>query len=313
MGNSAVNKLVFSFHMPLFFVIIGYFLPQKQNSKEVLKRRISQLFPPYIFSCLFVTLYYQLKIMINIFFQHKTINDFVSVSLKWLYASLYGAGTEHQTPLFIPSIGAVWFLLATVSCSYITKKALELKFPSIIIALIAIIGVISSKIFWLPLSIQCGMAASVFVYFGVILKNNRFLDKTFMLQIRYIIPAFIIWLYEICGTDSWFDIAQNQYPNGAFDFIAGGCASVCIIWALKGISQKLIEFKVGTFLEWLGKHSLIILCFHFIELKTIPWMTILRIFGITNQLFMPILFLKVLWCIMWTIIVDHTILKKVFY
>ena len=35
MGNSAVNKLVFSFHMPLFFVIIGYFLPQKQNSKEL--------------------------------------------------------------------------------------------------------------------------------------------------------------------------------------------------------------------------------------------------------------------------------------
>ena len=110
---------------------------------------------------------------------------------------------------------------ATIFSTYITKKSLETKYPPVVITLVAILGFFSSKIIWLPLSIQSGMTASVFVGLGVMLKYVGFWDKPVMWQIQYIIPAFIIWLGEIIHTDSWMDIAQNRYPNGGFDFVGG--------------------------------------------------------------------------------------------
>ena len=39
MGNETINRFVFSFHMPLFFIISGDFLLQKNTPKELLYKR----------------------------------------------------------------------------------------------------------------------------------------------------------------------------------------------------------------------------------------------------------------------------------
>lgn len=51
MGNLYVKRFVFSFHMPLFFVISGYFLSDKMTPKDIFIKRSKQLIPPYIFTC----------------------------------------------------------------------------------------------------------------------------------------------------------------------------------------------------------------------------------------------------------------------
>lgn len=61
MGNETINRFVFSFHMPLFFIISGYFLSQKNTAKEVLGKRCKQLLPPYIFTCFCILLLSLLK------------------------------------------------------------------------------------------------------------------------------------------------------------------------------------------------------------------------------------------------------------
>ena len=38
MGNETINRIIFSFHMPLFFLISGYFLSNRLMPKEVLVR-----------------------------------------------------------------------------------------------------------------------------------------------------------------------------------------------------------------------------------------------------------------------------------
>lgn len=35
MGNEAINRIIFSLHMPLFFLISGYFLSNRLTPKEV--------------------------------------------------------------------------------------------------------------------------------------------------------------------------------------------------------------------------------------------------------------------------------------
>ena len=42
----------------------------------------------------------------------KSINDLFLDAGKWLFASLYGSGSNHDSPFLIIQIGAIWFLLA---------------------------------------------------------------------------------------------------------------------------------------------------------------------------------------------------------
>jgi fucose 4-O-acetylase-like acetyltransferase len=110
MGNETINRFVFSFHMPLFFIISGYFVSERLSSFELLKKRVSQLIPPYIFTCFVVILLNTIKATVGLLAGTESIQDVFNVLVKWLYASLYGAGTNHQSPFRIALMGAVWFL-----------------------------------------------------------------------------------------------------------------------------------------------------------------------------------------------------------
>lgn len=224
MGNETINRFVFSFHMPLFFIISGYFISEGLSSANLFKKRARQLVPPYVFTCLIVILMSLAKTLIGIFLGSKSLQDFASVLIKWVYASLYGAGTDHHAPFEIVQIGAVWFLLATISSNYFAKKADEIKHPFLFVTSIAFIGYITSKLFWLPWSIQCGMTATPFVYFGIRLKKKGFFNKPVNEQFPLFVFSFAIWGCEIIFSTPWMDIAQNRFPLGPLDFIGGGGA-----------------------------------------------------------------------------------------
>lgn len=64
------------------------------------------------------------------------------------------------------------------------------------------------------------MTATVFMYFGVILKEYQ----TFVgYQERLVFPAALtLWINEVIFGNPYLSIVKNCYPNGAFDFIGGG-------------------------------------------------------------------------------------------
>lgn len=161
------------------------------------------------------------------------------------------------------AIGAVWFLWATIWSSWLSKYATETSNPTVVVLIIAVLGYISSKIVWLPLSIQCGMTATVFVYCGVKLKDIDFFGRPQKVQVSFIAVALILWANEIVCSSPWIDIAQNQFPDKAFDFIGGVSAAICVIWIIKYCYEKNLSFFIWKPFEWLGKHSLIILLFSF--------------------------------------------------
>lgn len=107
-------------------------------------------------------------------------------------------------------------------------------------------------------------------------------------------------------------IARNSFPNGAFDFIGGGCGAICIIFIAKSLLGYVRFEKVWNMWIWLGRNSLIILCLHLIELNMIPWNKILNVIGMNAHLFIPILILKITWAIGGTWIINRTKLRLVF-
>ena len=52
LGNPAINRVVFTFHVPIFFFITGYFTSTKRSLPEFTKNKIRTLLVPYAISCL---------------------------------------------------------------------------------------------------------------------------------------------------------------------------------------------------------------------------------------------------------------------
>lgn len=218
MNNAGVNRVVFSFHMPLFFLISGYFLSSKLSPKEVLNKRLKQLLRPYIYTCIALVFMTGIKNIIKFFAGEETLKTGIKEIIKIVYASFYGAGNSFDSPIKIISIGAIWFLLAMIWASFLTQYARTRKYPSLWIVGMAVIGIFSSKVIWLPWSIQAAMTASVFVYVGVLLKKYNAFKEGAM---KLFIPSLLIWgSYIYYATPSLY-IVRNHYPNGIFDFIGG--------------------------------------------------------------------------------------------
>lgn len=101
------RQFIFSFHMPLFFIISGFLFSVKPLNKSLLSD-FKRLIIPYLITCGIIVLAYVLYGM----YSHKPLWQ------RWLIASAWGSGAIHTAPYFgrLPHIGAIWFLLALFWC-----------------------------------------------------------------------------------------------------------------------------------------------------------------------------------------------------
>lgn len=76
-----IRHFIFTFHMPLFFLVSGY-LYKAKNAKDSIKKDLVRLGLPYAFTCLAIVLYYFLYFLIS-----KTHN---SEPLRRFYLHRYG-------------------------------------------------------------------------------------------------------------------------------------------------------------------------------------------------------------------------------
>lgn len=299
MSNERINCVIFSFHMPLFFLISGYFLSARLTPQEIFKKRCRQLLKPYFITCLAVLFLSDLKCLFGIFTARHTWKDLSSETLHWLYASLYGAGSAHEAPFPIVPIGAIWFLLALIWGCFFVQIARNRKMPAIHILCIALLGYFSSKLIWLPWSIQAAMTASVFIYIGLLLKNHNFLEHA---SVPVFLFLLVIWILEIIHGYPYLSIVKNFYPNGIFDFIGSAAGSICIILMIKHCQEHLPLHAVWKAGKWLGENSLTILCFHLVELNVVPWNTLLNFIHFPDHRYLTVLLLKILWSVGGTLV-----------
>lgn len=296
MSIKPIDRFVFTFHMPLFFLISGYFMKEMDNRKFILKKA-KQLLMPYIFTCLCI-------IMLSTL-QQDSYNNVLYQLRKWIVASIYGSGARTDFFIFnLQPIGAIWFLLALLISMSIVNMIVKYKYSSAWIVVFFVVGYYSAKYTWLPFSIQAGFTASLFVYIGFRAKEKEILNRK--AKIDQLIIMFIIWgiaIYEkglLC-------MVNNTYPKGILDIIGSISATYIII-----VVSKIIETKfrlITNILSFYGENSLIILCFHLIELNTFNWGLIYAFWSDIGLPFanIAILTLKFIWVTLGVVLV-HKIL-----
>lgn len=310
---------LFTYHVPVFLTISGYFLKVKKGTE---RKYCLRLLKPYIFATIAITILFIFRKLGKFLLTGERF-DLAEIIVYWLVAGLFGAGGRTNFLGFdFPRIGAIWFLLALLwsvlilcfivkTSSRFSNEKMKLLFIVCVSCVISTIGVLSAKyITWLPLSIQSGTAALPFILIGYLSQGKLQFNK------RIEVSSLLIWSLAIFRSFSnqRLSVCNANYPDPFLNIVGGGAATYVLIYMMRELEQKKALKKIRAFLNFLGRNSIVVLTFHLIETKIIPWRFMYRFVQIPIIAFLLIYILKIIWATMWIIIVNKIkILKKVFY
>ena len=247
------ENVIFSFHMPLFFIVAGYFYHVK-DIRDSFAKDVKHLIYPYILTAMAVVLTYTI---------FSLVKENVNVKY-WLVAMLYGNGsTNHSSPLLadVPAIGAIWFLLALFWCKNIynvichySKKPLSVSF---LLSCVAI--VLDRYVINLPFAIIPGVGALMFYAFGnYVKKKGGFLE----LNPLICVVCILTWIASFLTSEmSMVRCYYHDFPVNIIGAIGGTYFLFLVSNLLATCNFPLRKVIVGG-----GKNSLTFLCIHLYDL-----------------------------------------------
>lgn len=280
-GNSCIERFVFTFHVPLFFILSGIFFDIKRNNRK----RTEKLIKPYVFTVICLAVLDVMKTGLVDILSNGRVNmeNCVSSLTRTIIAGLYGSGS--RTDFFgytIPAIGAIWFFLAMIWGLLLTSIIIRCangKRNAVLIVIVStlflwMLGFFSARITWLPLSIQAGFCSVIFIIIGICLKKldlktkSRINDKeAYIILLGAVIWAIsIVFSYKIGN----MSLVRCFFPNPIINIMGASAATVFIC----AISFYIKSSAIGRFLSFFGRNSMIVLSFHLMELNEIPWNSI---------------------------------------
>lgn len=315
LGNASINRVVFTYHLPIFFLVTGYFTHSSTPIWKGVKRRFRTLIVPYIVSCFAILI----SSIIHIFiYDHQ--NGLKDTVHRWFLAAIYGAGDSYQEPFVIYGIGAIWFLLATFWGSILLMCVIRCNayVRVILVFLCFSIGYWTRvKLFWFPLSIQAGFCCLLFMYIGYIIHEENLAEKICEKKELFffvLIFSALLW-FQFMRTFQSFWLVHNDFGRGFSDIIASlGGSFVLVV-----LSMLIDKYAIGLnkVLACLGKYSVIFLSVHIIELNTFRWWyPFVKYFGedFWNKNWLCLLIIcKLSFCIIMTILLSRfKIIRRIY-
>ena len=308
LGLDSINRFVFTYHVPVFFIISGCFISKKSNVYNFAKNKFKRLMIPYFVTCIVIISLGTLAGYIH--------GNGLGELYKWILASVYGSGIPYSYPFRIYSIGAIWFLPSLFFGSIFLRTSFEFKenVRIVFILLLFFVGYYSSELFfWFPLSIQAGACCSLYLYVGWRYKEYFITRIDSESKLFVFLCAVVLWISFIINYNG-FSMVKNNYGRGIIDIIS----SIASSWIIIVVSRYLSTYSrcIKKFILFFGKHSLIILCVHIIELNLFPWHRAISLFVGISDHYIDILlvFLKplILFGISW-ILIKCPLIKKIFF
>ena len=303
LGSAEINRFVFTFHVTIFYLLSGYLLKEKDSLKVYLRKRSRSLLAPYVVTCCVIIV---LAVLLNSCVgSPKPVRD---VLLRWVGASLYGAGDNYSEPFVIHGIGAIWFLWsifwAGLFMQIILKRPVSIRL--VLVGVLFLFSNLSRKWFWFPLSIQAGGTAVLFLYLGYLGKEivPAFHGLRKEIRAALMTGAFWIWIAFIRDFRSFW-LVHCDCGRGVIDIAGSICACCCVI-KISGLIGKT-GGAAAKGLAYLGRFSLLVLCMHMIELDIFPWYKLEEalfgeLTGTWHLIFLIIV--KFLWIIPMTIVCE---------
>lgn len=258
--SGGLHRIIFSFHLPLFFFLSGVFLnPEKRFNRLVIDKSRS-LLKPYLLFCI---IYILISIMIT---RHLQWN--------WIFGTITAIGDALPH-----DIGAVWFLphlfLVTLLSWVFVKMSRTWPFPigRTTIALIALLvaGYCSIGLFrgtritlftismgehGLPLALDIAIMSSFFFsagyFFRSLVLQFKFSATLFIAAVLIFAVLHIKYRYSL---DFW----QRRYDHIVWSTVAAALG----IYIVLGISYLLSLWRFSKrWISYIGQGSIFIMAIH---------------------------------------------------
>ena len=267
LGNAQINRVVFTFHLPIFWLITGYFSRDGETLSVVVKKRFRTLLVPYYTSCIVIT---TASCIFQILKGHP---ELIVERLKfWGAATLYAAGDPYTEPFVIISIGAIWFLWASFWGNIFLHMVLKLKpvYRAFAVAILFALGYYTRAICWFPLSIQAGCCSTFFMYVGYLIKEVLpvYERASAELKTSLIMISVGAWINFMMQFQSFW-LVHSDIGRGILDVIGSLCGCYVLMMICKEIEKRFQI--VGRGLAFCGRYSILMLLAHHMELSFFPW------------------------------------------
>lgn len=259
------HAFIYSFHMPLFFLLAGYFAKDVTSFDGfwgITKKNAKRLLLPYVVTFLLLIVWGATQTILK--HDPACVTRYV-ITLFWVSGDAWNAESGLITA------GPTWFLIALFWAREIfhclqvgaNKWFPQHKEISIVIScLLLALGAqfLYPKVEPLPLGILPGVAALSFYSIGWVVRKHS-------------IPRYIIALCIICWPISiyWGGIEMMDCQLKLFPVdILGACGATYIIYQVCNFVCKFNSNYAWLknspiFLRWCGQFSLAILCMHTFE------------------------------------------------
>ena len=241
---------IYSFHMPLFFLISGWFYKGYSNTNDFLKKNYQRLLIPFLFTTLIMVIY---NLVATIRYSNWGImkEQLVAIAFPtgiyrpWMWQFLTGPS----------EIGPIWFLISLFWCRIITDFLIHKRMPIWAIFLIAIAATLTDNyLINLPFGILPGISAITFYLIGYIFSSR-------------LIPIWVIILCVICWPlaihFSSLGMSHCIYHIYPLD-VLGACGGTIVIWYISRFIEKHTKIT-SQCLIWIGQGSLAVLCIHTLQ------------------------------------------------
>lgn len=289
-GHSSISHtldhFIFSFHMPLFFFISGYFFKIRPIKEEIINDT-KHLLTPYAFtSTLLIFIAFIQSAFSNFtepYFQDKLVNCLAG-GQPLIEIPIYGKTLE---------LGPLWFLLALFWARILASITLKLlkttafRIGATLILAFAGIAFVKANIF-IPWFVTAGLCSFGFIYAGYLLRELEKNEHCKTLRILFAI-SMICWVYCILHSG----LAMIACLFGAYyviDLLGALGATICVAKATKFLYKE--NNPIWKFFTFLGKYSLVALCVHALECNNISWKSMLEFLPAKNIAY-PIVVLTV--------------------
>ena len=270
LGHSAsiplvLGRCVYSFHMPLFFILSGYcftYRPEQGYGRFLAKNAKALLLPYLVTGGLIILSRLAASAVPGLLEKldaAHTGEAYLSVK-GWILGLLYGSGSTNTiNPSWdgiVYSVGIIWFLLAMFFGRAFLWLILKSRVPWIWALILFCVSFVSKEWFWLPLSIQPAMCSTFFLLLGYELRRREVFISRKVPAAAWILSG-AAWGY--CFV---FGLPVNMIDNFYGDSVVSifGIFTGCyFITGLSVLIEKYIP-ALRRVLSFAGRKSLALMC-----------------------------------------------------
>ena len=244
--NKYLNDIIYSFHMPLFFIVSGFLFNFSNKDNYVLKK-VSCLIVPYFKFCFIWFMYWFI-------FERFIRGGNVSITQQFFNIFIAKGGSENY---YYNAV--MWFLpclfITEIIFYHLNRVIKNDKIIYLVIIVFSLLGYLNSKYnsFRSPWLIDVMLTTIGFYAFGyyILPKYNNLKIENSKSIINFIIFIFMLSVPKYIGR---FDLNSNIIPNYYMLYIYGILSTILIVNISKNINFKIIKY--------LGMNSLFIMCMH---------------------------------------------------